>query len=119
MQRNEREWLAGVVMAVCLAGATPLVAASGEFAEAVPARARKGERKVDPRIAELRQQRVREHEKGNASEFTGKWKLRLPAGFEYAVELKANEDGLLAMTSRDGGLLLLGEFACKGTELFW
>jgi hypothetical protein len=75
------------------------------------------EKPLDPRLVELRTRRADKNEKGNASEFAGKWKMKLPAGFEYIVQLKQTEDGLLQMTCEDGALLLLGDFSCRGSEL--
>ncbi len=78
-------------------------------------------RREDPeaiqRLQDLRKERIRGNEKGNASEFAGKWKMRLPAGFEYTIELKQKEDGLLRMTCAGHALNLLGDFACQENEL--
>lgn len=76
-----------------------------------------GELEAIQQLQELRKERIRGNEKGNASEFAGKWKMRLPAGFEYTIELKQKEDGLLRMTCDGHALNLLGDFACQQNEL--
>jgi len=69
------------------------------------------------RLEDLRKTRIKHNEKGNASEFAGTWKMKLPAGFEYDVKLNQCDNGLLELTSTHGALLLLGDFACIGSEL--
>jgi hypothetical protein len=76
-----------------------------------------GDHDAHIRLGDLRTERIRGNEKGNASEFAGKWKMRLPAGFEYTVELKQTDEGLLRMTCTGHALNLLGEFACRKNEL--
>jgi hypothetical protein len=68
-------------------------------------------------LLKLRETRVRRNEKGNASEFAGHWRMKLPAGFEYNITLKQEENGLLRMTCPGHALNLLGDFACVGNEL--
>jgi hypothetical protein len=70
-----------------------------------------------PELAKVRETRVRLNEKGNASEFAGNWRMTLPAGFEYNVTLKQEENGLLRMTCAGHALNLLGDFSCVGNEL--
>lgn len=68
-------------------------------------------------LMKLRETRVRRNEKGNASEFVGNWRMKLPAGFEYNITLKQEENGLIRMTCPGHALNLLGDFACVGNEL--
>lgn len=68
-------------------------------------------------LEKLRADRVPLNEKENASEFTGRWRMKLPAGFEYDVQIKQLESGLLRMTCDGHALNLLGDFVCIGTEL--
>ncbi len=70
-----------------------------------------------PEIVKLRERRVELNEKGNASEFAGTWRMKLPAGFEYNVTLNQEENGLLRMTCLGHALNLLGDFSCVGNEL--
>jgi hypothetical protein len=66
---------------------------------------------------ERQAERIRGNERGDASEFVGKWRMRLPAGFVYTVELKQLDNGLLRMTCAGHALTLLGDFACKENQL--
>jgi len=68
-------------------------------------------------LEKVRAARVLLNEKGNASEFTGNWQMKLPAGFAYDVQIKQLDNGLLRMTCEKHALLLLGDFVCVGTEL--
>lgn len=68
-------------------------------------------------LIKLRERRVRLNEKGNASEYAGIWRMKLPAGFEYDVTLTLEENGLLRMNCPGHALNLLGDFACVGNEL--
>ena len=68
-------------------------------------------------LEKVRAARLPLNEKGNASEYTGRWRLKLPAGFEYNLEIKQLDNGLLRVTCPGHALLLLGDFVCVGTEL--
>lgn len=68
------------------------------------------------RLQELRKERIRANEKGNASEFAGKWKMRLPAGFEYTVEFQQTDTGLLRLTCPGHALVLLGTLPVRRTK---
>jgi hypothetical protein len=72
---------------------------------------------VGPEVAKVREARVRANEKGNASEFAGKWRMTLPAGFKYEVQLTQRDDGLLKLECPGHDLNLLGDFVCIGNEL--
>ena len=65
----------------------------------------------------LRDARVKANERGTASEYPGRWRMTLPAGFAYDVTLSQREDGLLVLDSEHKGLLLLGEFAVNKNKL--
>lgn len=82
-----------------------------------PEKVKPGELEAIQKLQDLRKERIRGNEKGNASEFAGKWKMCLPAGFEYTVELKQTEEGLLRMTCAGHALVLLGDFSCQENEL--
>jgi hypothetical protein len=71
----------------------------------------------EDQLGKLRATRKPLNEKGNASEFAGRWRMKLPAGFEYDVQLKQLDNGLLRMTCPGHALNLLGDFVCIGTEL--
>ena len=85
--------------------------------EAVPGAGEELARKAEAELRKLREERARGNKRGNASEFAGKWRLTLPAGFKYDVELTQRDDGLLQLECPGHALNLLGRFACIGTEL--
>ncbi|QDU30304.1 hypothetical protein ETAA8_54240 [Anatilimnocola aggregata] len=63
------------------------------------------------------QARSKVNEKGNATEFAGRWRMKLPAGFEYDVLLSMRDDGLLELSSPGHALNSLGDFACIDNQL--
>ena len=108
-------WLAVVAGIFCLTAGL----AAGKPARETPRaiRPKPGELEAIQRLQDLRKERIRGNEKVNASEYAGVWKLRLPAGFEYTVQLKQTEEGLLRLTCAGHALVLLGDFACQENEL--
>lgn len=67
---------------------------------------------------QIRTARIKAHDRGSATEFTGQWTLTLPQGSTYTVELSRGDDplGLLQITS-DNDLVLLGGYSLKGDRL--
>jgi hypothetical protein len=106
----KRFWLAmamiGGVMAPYVMGGERLARERIERAE-----------EVSPTIKRLRTERKLANERGNASEYAGAWRMKLPAGFEYDVKLTQRDDGLLRLECPGHALNLLGDFVCIGNEL--
>lgn len=64
----------------------------------------------------LAESRRTAHDRDTASEWVGKWELRLPAGFHYPVTLGKTDDGLLKLGC-ESNLTLLGTFAFSKNQL--
>ena len=111
---TRRNWGWAALGVFCLGSSLALAEPQSESRTKRP---KPAELEAIERWQDLRKERIRGNEKGNASEFAGKWKMRLPAGFEYTVELKQTEEGLLRMTCTGHALVLLGDFACQANEL--
>ena len=64
----------------------------------------------------VRADRIKAHERGLATEFTGRWTMTLPRGFTYEVEMTVGENGLLDMKSKSP-ICLLGGYSTTGNRL--
>jgi hypothetical protein len=65
---------------------------------------------------EIRAARIKDHNKGSATEFAGRWRMTLPAGFVYDIDLVSTADELLEL-KRTGGGALTGAYALSGDRL--
>lgn len=75
--------------------------------------------KPEPDWDAIRATRIKAHNPETSTEFAGRWRMTLPRGFQYDIELARaeGEKGLLEMKSRRGGICLLGTYSFTGDRL--